>query len=619
MKGELLRAYRIAEKYEGQLREHYEAQYLFASLAAMLSKYDIALLAALRAYEQNPDSYDAALLLGKIYLALRERDKACEFFAFAHAIAPQEKEAAVYYAVELYNASKPSEAETVVRELYGVLGDDPDVNSILAMIWSGAGLNSEARALIERCNCNEIENIDFLSRYFEVLISAQDVNAAIKVAERMIAILSRNGGRAGQLASAWGDLGAAYVAANNSVAAMEAFRKALDIDPSSKQALVNKAALHKSLEQYVDSVACYKVAAAHYPNDPQLCHHLNLLLREMGFLEESIKYGEMAVAMRPDSVNYLTNLGCSYFATGRLDRAWTYYEYRMNEVAATYRGLGLPFWQGDALNGRRLLVVREQGIGDEMLFSPLLRDLPVETEQIGFAVQPKLLNLMQRTFPALKVFCADTASHEWLRTNFDCVISLASLGGLYRRNVSDFYGKIVALELDPARVEAFTDRFSLLPSGLKIGFSWRSGLRGLRRDVHYPDDFNLWQPLFDLPGIQWVNAQYGVTEGEITELQQRLGSRFHPFADVDHYADLDSSCALLRSCDLVIAPCNSIAVQAGMVGRPVLRMAYGTDYFMLGTDHYPWLPTVQPMVRAYDEPWEGVFSRLRSILSGLLG
>ncbi|WP_028451355.1 tetratricopeptide repeat protein [Chitinilyticum aquatile] len=616
MKGDIERAYRIARKNEEGLRDHYGSQLLYGSLAAMLAKYDEAEMAALRAFDLDNASYDAAVLLAKIYVNLNNRDGALKFSKLAYQILPSSKEAAIYYAVELHHQGDPKAAEEILIDLYKRDRSDPDVASLLGMMWANAGHFSQALMVVEGTDYKNNENIEFLSRYFEILISNGKASEAKEVARKCIGIIDRSGGDKRQLASAWEDLGAAHMAADEADEAMRAFDMALAINPASKQALVNKAALYKSLERFGDAVACYKAAALANPDDPRIYHHLNNILRDMGFLEESARYGEMALAARPGNVHYQTNLGTSYFCMGRLKDAWPLYEGRLNESSSTYFELGIPVWQGEALDGKRLLVLREQGVGDELLFSSMLLDLPANAAKIGFGCQPKLYSLMKRTFPEIDVFSIDACNEATLRDDYDYVISLASLGKFYRNRLEDFAGKAIELVLDEGLAANLQERVAALPAGLRVAFSWRSIRRGLRRDHHYPD-LEFWQPLFDLPGIQWVCAQYGISDEEVADLRARLGDRFHLFEDVDHLDDLDASAALLRACDLVMAPCNTISVLGACVGRPVLRMGYCIDYFMFGTEHYPWLPTVQPMLRAYDESWTCVFARLRQILAGL--
>src|SRR5262249_19934202 len=78
------------------------------------------------------------------------------------------------------------------------------------------------------------------------------------------------------------------------------------------------------------------------------------------------------------------------------------YDFRASVVHITKA----PLWRGQALSGKRLLVVGEQGLGDEFMFANILPDLAKAVgaaAKLQIAVDPRLIPLFQRSFPNAEV------------------------------------------------------------------------------------------------------------------------------------------------------------------------------------------------------------------------
>jgi hypothetical protein len=69
-----------------------------------------------------------------------------------------------------------------------------------------------------------------------------------------------------------------------------------------------------------------------------------------------------------------------------------------------------PVWNGEPLAGKRILVVGEQGLGDEFMFANILPDIARAVGPDGklqICVDPRLVPLFQRSFPEAQVGAYD--------------------------------------------------------------------------------------------------------------------------------------------------------------------------------------------------------------------
>jgi hypothetical protein len=100
------------------------------------------------------------------------------------------------------------------------------------------------------------------------------------------------------------------------------------------------------------------------------------------------------------------------------------------------------------------------------------------------------------------------------------------------------------------------------------------------------------------------------------KIKGNIGVSIVNFEEVDHFNDLDTSAALMKACDLVIGPATSTTMISAAVGIPTIRLAT-YDIYQLGTEHYPWLPSLTPILRRFGESWDGAIQQTAGIVRTL--
>jgi tetratricopeptide (TPR) repeat protein len=105
-------------------------------------------------------------------------------------------------------------------------------------------------------------------------------------------------------------------------------------------------------------------------------HRKNLgrLLHRTGRLAEAAAALEAALAVAPDDLDARQTLAPVYLALGRAE-GWALYDLRPERQNTPAKGLSFPEWQGEPLAGRRLYVMGEQGLGDQLFAARYLSQL----------------------------------------------------------------------------------------------------------------------------------------------------------------------------------------------------------------------------------------------------
>lgn len=419
------------------------------------------------------------------------------------------------------------------------------------------------------------------------------------------------------LARAHSSYGIIFMELNEVESAQEQFMKAISLDPANIEPYINLAKSYWYMEDLSQAIRWFDAALAIAPDRAELHLHLGIVLRDAGRPELALPYLQSAVVQSPANPELRYYLGMAQFALGQLDQAYENYEFRWaRRECGNKSQLAIPEWTGSPQSGRSILVYREQGLGDEVVFATCLPDLVDRFKRVTYICHPKLKTLFARSFPQIEIRDLDSMLTLENLGNPDFQIPIGSLPRIFRKSIEDFPDNRQLLMPDAEKVSLFRDRLPQNSKKLIVGIGWRSSVKSLDRSSIYPQ-LEFWRPLFSLPGIVWVNLQYGDVSEEIKKAEHGFGAHIINFADVDHFDDLDSSAALMKACDIVIGPNSSTTFISAGVGVPTFRIFPYVDLFCMGTDHDPWFPNIFPIKRHLGENWEMPIKRVADIVQAL--
>jgi tetratricopeptide (TPR) repeat protein len=338
---------------------------------------------------------------------------------------------------------------------------------------------------------------------------------------------------------------------------------------------------------------------------------LGSALLSMGKAEEAAASYKRALKVMPDYPDALFHLGMLNLMRGRYREGWAGFEYRFKIRRAIKRRCE-PRWNGTALGGRVLHVMREQGIGDDIMYSSCYPRLIRDAKHCFIECEPRLEKLFARSFPqATFIPIVDNAIKEAVlrRDDIDVRIFSASVPGYLRNSIRDFPPHQGYLRPDAERTMFWREKLSALGVGLKVGISWRGGTVYTNRSRRTLTLAQL-QPLLALPGVHWVNLQYGERTAEIAGFKAAHGIHITDWAEAID-GDYDETAALVNELDLVISVCTSVIHLAGALGRPVWVMVPLAPEWRYGLEGetMPWYPTARLLRQTEAGSWDGVVKR----------
>lgn len=383
--------------------------------------------------------------------------------------------------------------------------------------------------------------------------------------------------------------------------------KAVELDPGSDKAYLNLGAALEKLAQFDAAKIAFETALDLNPKCIEASMNLAHLEAHHGDVARAVQLYETVLhdlpateAARADLIKY--SLSYQYLRQGRLAEGWDYYDFGfdpfipLNASRSPARTFIAPEWDGSPLEGRRLLVWREQGVGDEIMFMTCLPELERAGGPVVIECEPRLVTTIARSFPSMSVRAENFRLVPGMRSlaeDYDVQIAVGSLPRLFRQTLSDFARSVAYIKPDPEKVEKFKQR--LATDGQhrrKIGICWRSGMLDPLRNQHYcglPD----WGSIFSLPDCDLVNLQYGDCEEELREAEQLFGVSILRWSDLDLKNDFDSVWALMASLDSVVTVGTAVCSMAGALGINTKLLQIKNEWTQLGTNFYPFFPAVR--------------------------
>lgn len=423
--------------------------------------------------------------------------------------------------------------------------------------------------------------------------------------------------------------------------AIDHYQQALRLKPDLIQAHVNLACLLQKKSRYAEAIACYKQALETLPDHPNILHDLGTALMACGDYDEAIDAFHQALAQHKQYAQAYNSLGVAYKETGRCDDAidcynqaiaikpdyadahwnrtlafllkgdlkqgWKHYQshYEALNIRST-PSQDKPLWHGEPLNGKRILVRFEQGLGDNIQF---IRYLPLIQAQGGtviYQAKPALLPLL-RTYRGIDELIEATPD-QTVPVDYDTHISLMDLPRVFNTTLQTIPADIPYMEADPSKAAAWQNTF--VHAGMKVGLVW-AGSPFHRNDRNRSCAFRHLSPLWRVDGVHF----YGLQTGPAGQAMQT-----HPDTDFQnlghHFHNLSDTCAAMSHLDLIISVDTAALHLAGAMGKAVWGLLpHAPDWrWMLERSDSPWYPTLRLFRQPSPGDWQTVLESVAQSL-----
>ena len=419
-----------------------------------------------------------------------------------------------------------------------------------------------------------------------------------------------------QEAATLNNLGIAWKEGGRTDLAVAAYRKAAEAEPAFAIPWFNSGNAHREENRLEEAVECYEQARQRDPHNAQILVNLAVTLKQLRRLDESAACLDEVLRESPELPAARFDRSLLLLLRGELPTGWDEYEWRLRHEPRAVPA-GLSKWDGTPLSGRSILILSEQGIGDEVMFGSCLPDLARRTARCFVECDPRLAPLFARSLPNVTPVPKTAGSPPNAEAlGCDVYDFVGSLPRFLRRSRADFPAAPAYLAPNPESVAKWRDGFARLGGALKVGISWRGGKDAeTQHQRSIPLEF--WKPVLQVPGVRFVNLQYGPSAAEAAAIRDRFGIALDDGGECDPLVDLDDFTARLAALDLVLSVDNSTVHLAGAIGRPVWTLLpCCSDWrWNLESETTPWYPTMRLLRSRTLGDWAPLMQRAARLLT----
>ncbi|MBN3858351.1 tetratricopeptide repeat protein [Paraburkholderia sp. Ac-20340] len=423
----------------------------------------------------------------------------------------------------------------------------------------------------------------------------------------------------GQDAALHFNLANALRALGEEAAAIAHYRQAVELAPNYAAAWVNLGTALGQTGDYREAESCYRQAVALEPNAANLVC-LGAALGAQGRNDEEAPYYEQALALDPDHADARQNLVWLKLKRGEYREGWAEYARRWRAIDyAPFDIEGIAQWQGEPLDGKRVLLVHEQGFGDQIQFVRYASELAARGASVDVCITQPLQVLAQSVPGVHRAWTGKPAGDYdyWLYvmsapaacgTELDTIP--ATVPYLFARD-----GEIEAWKPRvQAAMQADVERQSGKAAGHRnIGLVW-AGSSTFYNNRNRSVALGAFAPLLALEKTSWFSLQKDpAARAQIAALEN--GAVIHDFGD--DLRDFGDTAALIMNLDLVITVDTSVAHLAGALGKPVwiLVPANGEWRWLEKRTDSPWYPTARLFRQQEVGDWTTAIEAVREALA----
>lgn len=374
---------------------------------------------------------------------------------------------------------------------------------------------------------------------------------------------------------------------------------AIKIDNNNYRGYLNLAINLLELEDAHGAIHNLNLAKNINPKIPSIYNNLGVAYRYLGDKTKALENYHAAINLDQKNYDAFYNLSLVLLSNNNFKNGWRNYEYRLLKKDSPLRYIKFkkPIWNKN-LGYKRILLWGEQGIGEQIIFSSMIKDAINDFDEVTILINTKLLKVFSDSFPNAKVIDTNGKLSEDM---FDYHFPLCSLGLIYRQELEDFTDKEVKLNFNAPSIIQKSAK-------LKCCLSWKSLNKksGSSRSVSLE---NL-KDIISINEIDFYDIQYSNEDEEIKKFENKYNFQIKKIGNIDKYNDIYSLLRFIKSCSFVISISNTNIHLSCSIGVPTLmllpKLDMGTTFYWSNTKEGKniWYPSLRIFQQCKINSWE---------------
>ncbi len=509
--------------------------------------------------------------------------------------------------VDLYKSGKIKEVEKGAKSLIKKFPKEIILHNLLGAVY----LEMKELDLAEEFFNKAIE---IMPEYAEGLNNLGNVYRLKQKPKEALLFFNRALKLSPDFADAHNNIGIVYKENDDFEKAKFHYKKSIELKPGSPDPYNNIGNLFKDSGMLDEAIKNFEIAIQLNQNFFEAYNNLALTYQKKKLFKKAEKLFLKAIEILPDFKEAKYNLGYLYLTCENFKEGWKWHEYRKAKSLLIKRH-ELDYnkeWDGIKFEGK-LLVIGEQGLGDQVMYASIFNDLIKKQKNISVIVEERLVTIFERSFNKIN-FISD--KNDFSKLKYDKFIFLGSLGRVFRKFSTDFkktnYSFLIPKKSNLEQIKRHLND----NQNMKIGISWRTSSVNNRKQRSIPLEF--FEPVLKMKNIDFIDLQYGDTSNERKLLKNKLGVEIFHINQLDYKNDIENLAALTSYCDLIITIPNFTTQLAGALGKKVfVLLPLSADWrWFLNDEKSLWYPNTSIFRQETFGEWKNVINKLYKNLRG---
>ena len=512
------------------------------------------------AAKRDPRNAEILANLGAAYRMSRDPNQAIAALKKAVGLDPLNVSAKMNLGNAASDAGDPETAVEAYSQVVALRPDHLDARSALARQYQDLGQSGPALAQLRTICDSDPQDPDPVNRMGILLAEAGDHDQAIEYLRRALVRAPEN--------------------------------------PDIRMNLANVLALNFAIDE---AVALYDEALSKNADCPDLLCNLGNALSRAGRRQEAADCYRNVIAVHPDHADAHASLDNNLLADGTFREGWSHYLYRPSTRAVSENLHRTPL--PDDLSGKRVAVIADQGLGDQVFFARFLPGLGLRGAETVYRPEARLADMLTRAE------IADEIAPEKASLDAEYIVSAGDLPFLLGSGSSELPHPY-PIPAHPERLAKLQDILSDFGPPPWTGVTWRAGTANVRLALSKEI------PVAELAGAMRNSAgtqiviQRNCASDELAEYQSIVE---RPVLDLSHFNDdIEDLLALSSALDRYVGVSNTITHLRAAALKPsdVLVPIPAEFRWMNAGSVSPWFPMNEIFRQLPDGSWRAACNAL---------
>lgn len=489
-------------------------------------------------------------------------------------------------AAAAYDAGDFERAEPLFLQIVGHNPRDAEAWHVLAITAIRGGRAAEAIVRATQAHRLDRRNPLYLNTLGVAQAEAQNMDQALSAFERALKERPTH-------AETHYNLGKAYEKLARLPEAERSYLRARALEPQKGEAAHNLAVLYARQGSFDKALPLYEEARRRLPDDEGVAVHIATAALATAGPDAAIAELRSFIARHPQAAAVHAELARRLLAEGRLEEGWQEYAWRR----------GTPGPQLPDVNGLRVLLQPDQGIGDHLFFLRFAAKLKSRAAHVAFACPEKLRALLDQG--------------DGPEGPFDLTVPLGDLPRLLRDSSTP-----PPLALSVTHMEEWRARLAQLGPAPYLGVTWRGGTRvqaefGQRGESPLSKEIDVATLAAALRGWRGtvLVLQRLPLPGELPAFAEALGKQAHDLSALNE--DLRAMAAVLAVIDEYVGVSNAnMHIRAGVQKTARVLVPFPPEFrWMHAGEQSPWFPGFRVYRQTPAKDWRPALNYLNINIS----